>query len=347
MQNIETERMVLRPLTADDADLLIDCVNAPGHMRFMYHWQGEIHEEARRFLAYAERVNTQSPQTDYEYACIGKEDHALRACVSLALRGDTARVGWFAHHARTGCGYVTEAARALIAYAFDTLGAERVIAECDARNKKSAAVMERLHMRREGVAAETRPLLPGDKRRADEWSYALLKSEWEDWTDYERLAALPVRFDGFMDVPDLTDGEIRLICLEKQPGDIEKQRVPMYCFRVARGGECIGEINLRVGYNMPRLYYGGQIGYEIAENHRGNGYAARACRLLIPVMRYHGMELAVITNRTENTASRRVCEKLGATLLRVSRVPEWHDMYERGARYVNIFEWRFCAEEEP
>ncbi len=346
MEIIKTKRLILRPVTADDADLLIDCVNAPGHMRFMYHWQSEIHEEARRFLAYAERVNAQSPQTDYEYACIGKEDHALCACVSLALKGDTARVGWFAHHARTGCGYVTEAARALIAYAFDKLGAERVTAACDARNQKSAAVMERLHMRREGVAAETRPLLPGDERRADEWSYALLKSEWEDLQDYARLSALPVRFDGFMDVPELTDGELRLICLKKAPADPEKNRAPSYAFCVTRGGENIGSINLRVAYAMPRLYYGGQIGYEIAESYRGHGYAARACRLLVPVMRYHGMGLAIITNRIENTASRRVCEKLGATLLRVSRVPEWHDMYEHGARYINIFEWRFGAEEK-
>ncbi len=345
MDILETERMILRPLTAADFDQLIDAVSAPGHMRFMYHWQGEIHEEARRFLEYAARVNAASPQTAFEYACISREDGALCACVSLALEGDTARAGWFAHHARAGQGYVTEAANALIGYAFDTLGAARVIAACDARNEKSAAVMERLHMRREGVAAEARPLLPGDERRADEWQYALLKSEWADWTDFRRIAALPVRFDGFMDVPELSDGEIGLICLKKDPAEPEKERVAGYTFTVTRGGEAIGTVHLRVGYHIPRLYHGGQIGYEIDEPYRGHGYVGRACRLLIPVMRYHGMETAFITNHTDNLASRRVCEKLGAKWLRVSRVPEWHDMYERGARYVNIFEWRFCGDE--
>lgn len=344
MDIIETERMVLRPLTAADFDQVIDAVNAPGHMRFMYHWQGEIHADARKFLEYAARVNAGAPQTAFEYACIRKEDDALCACVSLAVEGDEARVGWFAHHAHTGRGYVTEAARVLMAYAFDTLSARRVTAECDARNGKSAAVMERLHMRKEGVAAEERPLLPGDERRADEWHYALLKSEWEDWEDFRRIAALPVRFDGFMDVPALSDGEIRLICVNKDPAEPEKERVPMYTFAVTRGGEAIGEINLRVGYHIPRLYHGGQIGYGIDEAYRGRGYAGRACRLLIPVMRYHGMETVFITNNTDNLASRRVCEKLGAKFLRVSRVPEWHDMYERGARYVNIFEWRLSAE---
>jgi hypothetical protein len=73
------------------------------------------------------------------------------------------------------------------------------------------------------------------------------------------------------------DGVIYLVCLEKKPGDPEKKLVPAYEFAVCRGGEKIGNINLRIGYT-DGLYYGRQIGYGIDEKYRGNGY--RCPRLL-------------------------------------------------------------------
>ncbi|NLW18018.1 MAG: hypothetical protein GX033_10360 [Firmicutes bacterium] len=49
--------------------------------------------------------------------------------------------------------------------------------------------------------------------------------------------------------------------------------------------------------------------------------------------------IGMITNDHTNHASRRVCEKLGARLLRVAPLPEWHELYQNGQRFVNIFEW--------
>ncbi|PKM61915.1 MAG: hypothetical protein CVU97_06645 [Firmicutes bacterium HGW-Firmicutes-21] len=72
-----------------------------------------------------------------------------------------------------------------------------------------------------------------------------------------------------------------------------------------------------------------------------NGYAARACKLLIPVMRAHNMIKITITNEKSNDASMRVCEKIGADLLRVAELPKWTALYADGQRYVNIYEWSF------
>jgi len=156
--------------------------------------------------------------------------------------------------------------------------------------------------------------------------------------------SLPVLFDDFIEVPALNDGEIHLVCVDKKPAIPEKKYVPCYVFAICKGGEKIGELNLRIGYrgfgpDSSSLYYGGQIGYNINEKYRGNGYAGRACRLIIPVAKAHGMSKLLITNNVANIASRRVCEKLGARFLRVVRIPEWHDLYQRGQRYENIFEW--------
>ena len=150
--------------------------------------------------------------------------------------------------------------------------------------------------------------------------------------------ALPVDFSGFIQVPALTDGEIFLVCMKKSPAIPEKKYVPAYSFAVCLGGEKIGECNLRIGYTVG-LYYSGQVGYAIDEEHRGNGYAARATSLMAPVARAHGMEKLIITNNYTNTASKRVCEKLNTRLLRQAELPEWTDLYKQGQRFVNIYEW--------
>ncbi len=102
-------------------------------------------------------------------------------------------------------------------------------------------------------------------------------------------------------------------------------------------GEKIDEINLRVGYT-DGLYYGGQIGYNINEEYRGNGYAGKTCKLVAKLAKLHKMEKLLITNEYRNVSSMRVCEKIGARLLRKAEVPAWHEMYKDGKRYVNVYE---------
>jgi len=154
---------------------------------------------------------------------------------------------------------------------------------------------------------------------------------------------LPCEFEGFIKVPTLTDGTIFLVCMEKQPGNPEKNWVPGYELAICKAGEKIGRINLRIGYGgglyNSNLYYGGQIGYDVDEPYRGNGYASAACKLLAPIAKAHKMTKLLITNNVTNTASRRVCEKLGARLVREVRLPEWTDLYKEGQRFSNIFEW--------
>lgn len=54
---------------------------------------------------------------------------------------------WALAPAHQGQGYATEAARAMVAYAFDSLQVDRVVATTDYDNERSMAVMRRLGMR--------------------------------------------------------------------------------------------------------------------------------------------------------------------------------------------------------
>ncbi|MCL2234881.1 MAG: GNAT family N-acetyltransferase [Defluviitaleaceae bacterium] len=155
---------------------------------------------------------------------------------------------------------------------------------------------------------------------------------------------LPVVFDGFMeDMSGLADKELSVICTARKDAIPEKKWVPSYEFSIMVDGEKAGGMSFRIGYT-DSLYYGGQIGYEVDEAYRGKGYCARAVALLAHVAKFHGMEKLIISNNVENRPSARVCEKLGLRLVRVVDVPEWHDLYKKGERRFNIFEWDLANE---
>ncbi|MBY8881696.1 GNAT family N-acetyltransferase [Streptomyces sp. PLK6-54] len=69
-------------------------------------------------------------------------------------RARQVEIGWVFHPRHGGKGYATEAASAVAAAAFRTLGAHRLFARLDTRNDASTRVCERLGMRREAHLVE-------------------------------------------------------------------------------------------------------------------------------------------------------------------------------------------------
>lgn len=88
----------------------------------------------------------------------------------------THEIGWAIGARHQGRGYATEAARALIAHAFETLLCHRVIATCQPENLASWRVMEKLGMRRE--AHFRQGLYRESGEWWDEYFYALLADEY-------------------------------------------------------------------------------------------------------------------------------------------------------------------------
>ena len=92
-----------------------------------------------------------------------------------------------------------------------------------------------------------------------------------------------------------------------------------------------GSIGLRIATSFDLEMYLGHIGYKVFPFARGRRYAERACRLVLPLARRHLRTLWVTCN-PENIASRRTCERLGATLVDIVTVPQSHALYARGDR---------------
>jgi RimJ/RimL family protein N-acetyltransferase len=78
-----------------------------------------------------------------------------------------------------GHGYATEATGLLVGYLFAGRGKHRITASCDARNTASAAVLERLGMRREG---HLRQSTWAKGEWTDDLLYGLLHHEWDSRT---------------------------------------------------------------------------------------------------------------------------------------------------------------------
>ena len=340
MKTLETERLVLRKFKRDDFAAVYSYASSPENVVYMM-WGPNSKIETRDFIERAMIDAEENPCTHYTFAAVSKNaDRLIGSCsITVAAEGDEAEIGWILHRDFWKQGFGTEMGKALVKFGFEELGLHRILAHCFTENYGSYRVMENIGMRREGTFLESRRFRdPSDKMYGDEYSYAILADEWDAQKEIGDYRSLPVVFDGFIDVPELSDGEVHLVCTEKTPGDDIKKWVPAYKFIICKGSETVGDIDLRIGY-PDSLYYGGQIGYNVDEKHRGNGYAGRACRLVAPVAKAHGMVKLFITNDQTNTASMRVCEKLGARLLRVARLPEWHDLYKEGRRFSNIYEW--------
>ena len=92
----------------------------------------------------------------------------------------SASLGYVYREAAWGHGYATEAAGALVGWAFDTFDLNRVQAETDTRNVASARVLEKLGFVREGTLRED-CIVNGDV--SDSWVYGLLRREWRSPPD--------------------------------------------------------------------------------------------------------------------------------------------------------------------
>lgn len=88
-------------------------------------------------------------------------------------------VGWRLDYPYWGQGYATEAAKAVIAFGFETLELEKIVSFTAIINKRSEAVMKKLGMRR---CPETflHPSIPKGHKLQEHCLYKLLKTNWND-----------------------------------------------------------------------------------------------------------------------------------------------------------------------
>ena len=119
----------------------------------------------------------------------------------------------------------------------------------------------------------------------------------------------------------LRDGDLRLELAGYEVNAIHRVPTWSFCMVHAETGEELGTVRLRVGDSRHVVMYAGHVGYSVEERHRGNRYAERALRLLLPVARRLGVETLWVTCDPENVASRKTLERFGAEFVETVGVP--------------------------
>ena len=171
-----TERLRLRPFADADADALF-ALHSNAHV--LRYWDGPAWTERGQADGFLARCGLLAAEGTGARLAIDRasDDTFLGWCSLTRWDPDnrSASLGYILDDHAWGSGYATEAVRALLQWAFDTLDLNRVQAEADTRNAASARVLEKLGFVLEGTLRED-CVVNGEV--SDSWVYGLLRRDW-------------------------------------------------------------------------------------------------------------------------------------------------------------------------
>ncbi|MCD6361942.1 MAG: GNAT family N-acetyltransferase [Armatimonadetes bacterium] len=173
---LETERLVLRALTLDDAEDIFAYASDPEVVRYLPWEHHRSLEDSREFITRTLEAHEAGARA--EWGMVLKESgRVVGTCGFCAWAGGSGRaeLGYCLGREHWGRGLVTEAARRIVRYGFEDCMLNRIEAVCDVDNIGSARVMEKCGMIFEGVMR--RRLLMHDSYR-DMKMYAILREDW-------------------------------------------------------------------------------------------------------------------------------------------------------------------------
>lgn len=149
---IETERLTLRSLVADDAERLLAIFSDPEVMRYWNTTPWSTVEDAFDFIhrSSASMQRNEGLTLGIYVKASGK---LVGKCMLFSYEQESKRaeLGFGLGRNAWSKGYIQEAGEALIQYGFETLGLRRIEAEIDPNNHASAKALEKLGFTREGL----------------------------------------------------------------------------------------------------------------------------------------------------------------------------------------------------
>ena len=146
--NLETTRLSLEPYNDSHYEGLRVMDNNPGVMRYISKGIVKTAEETRESIK-----SVQSRWHKYGFSWWAIKEKSSGAVVGAAclqylanIEGAPLEIGWRLIPEHNGKGYATEAAKAIIDFAADHIGANYLVAVADPGNIPSQRVMQRLGM---------------------------------------------------------------------------------------------------------------------------------------------------------------------------------------------------------
>ncbi|WP_305097557.1 GNAT family N-acetyltransferase [Croceibacterium aestuarii] len=174
---LETERLVLRPAAPEDLDWILEAINTPAMMRNL---GGEIRTRAAVAQSLEEDVAAfLKPEGHQRWTALLRDTAERVGRVGLfqvrseaapvSLRGQR-EIGWMFAEAHQGRGYATEAARAVLDWAFEDRGIAVVYSQTSDSNAASTRMMHRLGLERRTDLDYVDPDYPPQDNPTTVWS---------------------------------------------------------------------------------------------------------------------------------------------------------------------------------
>ncbi len=174
---LTTERLLLREFVAGDWSAVLAYQRHPSYLQY-YAWEDRTPAEVRRFIEQFLDQRAQQPRLKYQFAVTLKPENRLIGNCGIRLESADATeadIGYELDPQYWGHGYATEAAQVIVEFGFANLHLHRIWAECIAENLRSARVLERIGMQKEGRLREN---VYFKGRWWDTRLYGMLDYEW-------------------------------------------------------------------------------------------------------------------------------------------------------------------------
>lgn len=177
---LETERLILRPVTQDDAGAVFLYASNPNLTRFTLFETHQTIEDSRWFVStYAHSRYTCKEPDPFGIVIKYDPDGMMVGALGahwLSQPNGTMEIGYSIAEPFWGHGYIPEACQALIDYLYANFAVERLQARVFVGNIASDRVLEKLGFMKEGVL---RSLVFRRGAWCDIAMWSLLRSDWQ------------------------------------------------------------------------------------------------------------------------------------------------------------------------
>ena len=144
---LRTKRLILRPVRVGDEKEIHEYAGDK-EITMMFWLPNDTFEETADFVKKNAQEWESEDQTNFEFVILldGKIIGGCDVDLSHSEDRSYATLGWIINKAYRNQGYASEAASAIIDFAFKNLGIDNVYAQCDIKNPASFAVMLKIGM---------------------------------------------------------------------------------------------------------------------------------------------------------------------------------------------------------
>jgi len=155
MVSLESARLVIRDNLECDLQGLFELTIDPENMRFMKSTKIDSIQEAEEHLRVAIEESKNENRMKYYFAIINKDNEEYIGAIGYDVKEKIGKeklveLGYFIKKEHWGKGYVTEAGKKVMEYAFKKDNVVKMEASCLKENYSSEKVLIKLGMKKEG-----------------------------------------------------------------------------------------------------------------------------------------------------------------------------------------------------